>query len=137
MGQPSDRGVGEAAGADSNHCPLDPVTLRRLPPSGLSTFFLILFGLWATSAVCLLGLAAEQSRRPVSRWVKLGLGVACYVAGMTAYWRFYGTCRPWLGWGMLLATSVVISQLTLSLHSENVEDAVIGLGRAFSGSAQG
>lgn len=96
-----------------NQCPLDPVTKNQQGASGLSTFFIVVIGLFALVSTLYTSHVAVRSvdTKPVHTAV-LFVGLLVYWIGFALYFVHWRKCAPWTGWFLFFIGTVLSGIIT-------------------------
>ena len=89
-----------------DRCSTDAVTLKRIGPSGLSTFFFVFFGVLLFFNV--LSVLFWSKFKTGNQKLLLYFSILFNLFTYYLYWAFYSQCRPWTGWMLYMFLGFVI-----------------------------
>ena len=103
-------------------CLLDPISKRRVGPSGVSTVMLALFALGAVGSMCTLTRTALAPNVAAAHRLTSAAAVLLTGAAVALYYVYYARCRAWTGWFLFL----VVSSFAASVVASTADPAAAG-----------
>lgn len=104
-----------------DRCTTDPVTLKRIGPGAISTFFIVFFG--TLLFVNVLSMLFWSKFKKGKQKLFLYFSILFNLFTFYLYWAFYSQCRPWTGWFLYVFLGfALLFILALFVTSEVIDE---------------